>query len=61
MNRTILIILALCAIAPAGQRPPVKCTENSPERRGEEGCTVMANRPLLGSLTKTVYWHIESL
>jgi len=59
MNRTILIILALCAIAPAGQRPPVKCTENSPERRGEEGCTVLANRPLLGSLPKAVYWHID--
>lgn len=60
MNRTILIILALCAIAPAtGQRPPLKCTENSPERRGEEGCTVLANRPLLVPLPKTVYWHID--
>jgi quercetin dioxygenase-like cupin family protein len=59
MNRVILIILALCAIVPAGQRPPVRCTENSPERRGEEGCTVLANRPLLGSLPKTVYWHID--
>ena len=59
MNRVILMILALCAIAPAGQRPPVKCTENSPERRGEEGCTVLANRPLLGSLPKTVHWHID--
>ncbi|MGQ0764026.1 MAG: cupin domain-containing protein [Acidobacteriota bacterium] len=59
MNRTILIILALCTIAPAGQRPPVKCTENSPERRGEEGCTVLANRPLFGSVPKTAYWHID--
>jgi quercetin dioxygenase-like cupin family protein len=59
MSRTILIVLAVCALAPAGQRPPVKCTEDSPERRGEEGCTILASRPLLGSLTKPVYWHID--
>src|SRR5215207_5189 len=43
----------------AEQRPPVKCMENSPERRGEEGCTILTNRPLLGSLTNDVYWHID--
>jgi quercetin dioxygenase-like cupin family protein len=61
MNRTILIVLTLCAIASAahGQRPPVKCTEDSPERRGEEGCTVLANRALVGRLSKSAYWHID--
>lgn len=39
--------------------PGVKCTENSPERRGEEGCTILANRPLVGSVEKPVYWHID--
>jgi quercetin dioxygenase-like cupin family protein len=58
-SRTILILLAVCAPAPVGQRPPVKCTEDSPERRGEEGCTILARRPLLGSLAKPVYWHID--
>src|SRR5215213_901309 len=43
----------------AEQRPPVKCMENSPERRGEEGCTILANKPLLGSLTNDIYWHID--
>jgi quercetin dioxygenase-like cupin family protein len=33
--------------------------ENSPERRGEEGCTILMNRPLVGTLTKTMYWHID--
>lgn len=42
-----------------GQRPPVKCIEDSPERRGEEGCTILASRPLLGSVAKAVYWHID--
>jgi quercetin dioxygenase-like cupin family protein len=59
MIRAILIALVACALAPVGQRPPVKCTEDSPERRGEEGCTILASRPLLGSLTKPVYWHID--
>ena len=49
---------------PAAQKaehnnPGVKCTEDSPERRGEEGCTILANRPLVGSLAKPVYWHID--
>lgn len=39
--------------------PGVKCTEDSPERRGEEGCTILANRTLLGSVAKPVYWHID--
>jgi quercetin dioxygenase-like cupin family protein len=42
----------------AEQRPPVKCMENSPERHGEEGCTILANRPLLVSPIN-VYWHID--
>lgn len=41
--------------------PGVRCTEDSPERRGEEGCTILAHRPLLGSLEKPVYWHIDRL
>ena len=59
MSRTILVILVTCALAAVGQRPPVKCAEDSPERRGEEGCTILASRPLLGSLAKPVYWHID--
>lgn len=43
----------------ATERPPVKCMENSPERRGKEGCTILTNRPLAGPLAKTVYWHID--
>ena len=59
MSRTILIVLAVFALAPVGQRPPVKCAEDSPERRGEEGCTILTSRPLVGSLAKPAYWHID--
>lgn len=44
---------------PTGQRPPVKCLEDSPERRGEEGCAILASRPLTSSATDTLYWHID--
>jgi quercetin dioxygenase-like cupin family protein len=59
LSRAILIILAVCTWAAVQERPPVKCTEDSPERRGEEGCTILANRPLVRSRTKPVYWHID--
>lgn len=59
MRRAILALSFLCAFAAAEERPPVKCLEDSPERRGEEGCAILANRPLVGSLTKPAYWHID--
>ena len=46
-------------IADAKERPSVKCLENSPERHGEEGCTILASRLLAGSPAKPVYWHID--
>jgi quercetin dioxygenase-like cupin family protein len=61
-----LLLVSSCSIFKSNQKaeiaelqPPVKCTENSPERRGEEGCTILANRPLLGTPAKNLYWHID--
>ena len=59
MSRTLLAFFALCALAAAQEGPPVKCMPDSPERRGEEGCTILANRPLAGSTAKPTYWHID--
>ena len=59
MLRAILLIFAVCTIAAAQERSPVRCTEDSPERRGEEGCTILASRTLVGSLPKPVYWHLD--
>ena len=59
---TLLLIFALCEIA-FGQgsqnRSAVKCAEDSPERRGDEGCTILASRPLSGPVTGAVYWHLD--
>jgi quercetin dioxygenase-like cupin family protein len=55
-------MFTLCEIA-SGQgtqnRSAVKCAEDSPERRGEEGCTILASRPLSGAITGAIYWHID--
>jgi quercetin dioxygenase-like cupin family protein len=53
------LLLAACRDDSATPpRPPVKCMENSPERRGEEGCTILANRPL-HRRADNAYWHID--
>lgn len=46
-------------VAPVSQRPPTRCAPDSPERRGEEGCTILASRLLVGSTAAPIYWHIE--
>jgi quercetin dioxygenase-like cupin family protein len=53
------VIFALCALAAGAERPPVRCVQDSPERHGEEGCSVLASRPLVSSPTEPIYWHID--
>jgi len=43
----------------AQDRSAIKCLEDSPERRGEEGCSILANRPLTVSPKREVFWHID--
>ena len=67
-------ILSICLLAlvqaaevrpqiPSDQNAPhrsaVKCLEDSPERRGEEGCTILAARPISGNMKGSVYWHVD--
>ena len=59
MGRTIIAFCGLCSLAAVAERPPVKCMENSPERRGEEGHSILAVKPLIASTKKPTYWHID--
>jgi quercetin dioxygenase-like cupin family protein len=36
------------------------CVENSPERRGELGCSIIEKKILPGNLDEPVFWHIDS-
>ena len=35
------------------------CVENSPERRGEIGCSLVEDKPLPGPLKEPLFWHID--
>lgn len=59
MSRIFLAALAITVSVNAADRPPVKCAADSPERRGEEGCSILESRPLVSSTAKPLYWHID--
>src|SRR5687768_4199729 len=63
VSASLLLVVALVddCRSQTGQpdRSAVKCYEDSPERRGEEGCTILATQPIAGSIGRTVYWHID--
>ena len=42
----------------AAQLEP-SCVANSPERRGEMGCSLVENKPLPGTLHESLFWHID--
>ena len=54
-------IAVICLLATAigwTQEEPV-CVENSPERRGEIGCSIVERKPLPVTLREPVFWHID--
>ena len=59
MSLSILPVIAIFALVEPGARPPVKCTVDSPERHGKEGCSILASRPLVASAVEPLYWHLD--
>jgi quercetin dioxygenase-like cupin family protein len=43
----------------AGAQLMSTCTENSPERQGRQGCSVIESKLLPEGLTEPLYWHID--
>jgi quercetin dioxygenase-like cupin family protein len=52
------VIPVLRASIAAAQLAPT-CVENSPERRGEVGCSIIANKVLGNDLKEPLFWHID--
>lgn len=52
-----IFLLAIAETALAQEEPA--CAENSPERRGEIGCSIVENKPLPAYLGEPVFWHID--
>jgi quercetin dioxygenase-like cupin family protein len=68
MKSLSLFLLGLFLTCPNALRPSHQeaslqeeplCVENSPERRGEIGCSIVENKPLPTNLKEPVFWHID--
>ena len=55
---TMLLLSQLTAHMAAAQLMST-CVENSPERRGEIGCSIIEKKPLPVGLKEPVLWHID--
>ena len=51
-------LLILVAGTASAQLEP-SCVENSPERRGEIGCSLVETKPLPDNLKEPLFWHID--
>lgn len=56
----LLALLVLTASAASAQLEP-PCVENSPEREGGIGCSIVEIKPLTGILKEPLVWHIDRL
>ena len=52
----VLVVLSLAGIARAQEEPV--CVENSPERRGQIGCSIVERKPL-PTPKEPVFWHVD--
>jgi quercetin dioxygenase-like cupin family protein len=61
MTRMAGVLAVLSVLTPtiAAAQLMSTCAPDSPERRGEIGCTVLQTKPLPEGLTEPVFWHID--
>lgn len=52
-------LLSMLMVERAGAQAMSLCVENSPERRGEMGCSIIENKSLPDGLKEPLYWHID--
>ncbi len=54
-------VMLLSLLTPSTAAPQLMstCVENSPERRGELGCTIIENKLLPDGLRGPLFWHID--
>ena len=60
MRSTFILGIWVLILAQAGRAQATNCVRESPERRGEPGCSIIENRRLSGSLSDGVYWHVDA-
>ena len=53
------LALSFFLIPSAWAEPEPACVENSPERQGETGCSLVETKPLPPALKQPLFWHID--
>ncbi len=57
---TLVVLLASVLTTPlASAQLMSTCAADSPERRGELGCTIVATKPLPDGLREPLVWHLD--
>ena len=59
LSRLAAALLSLAAAGPAGAQLAANCAENTPERSGGIGCTVIASKLLPPIADGPLFWHID--
>jgi quercetin dioxygenase-like cupin family protein len=54
-----MLPISLVSASRAGAQLMSRCVENSPERRGELGCSIIENKTLPTTLKEPLFWHID--
>jgi quercetin dioxygenase-like cupin family protein len=56
-----IVMMALTVLTPSSARAQLMstCVENSPERRGELGCSIIESKLLPDGLREPLFWHID--
>jgi len=57
LGSIVFLVLVLAGIGRTQEEPV--CVENSPERRGEIGCSIVEKKPLPATLKEPAFWHID--
>jgi hypothetical protein len=55
----LIVLLALLVAMPARAQEEPMCVENSPERRGEIGCSIVETKRLPNPVKEPIFWHID--
>lgn len=59
MVRHLAAFLVIFAVTDGADAQQTACTQDSPERHGEPGCTIVTDKRLPGMLRSPVFWHID--
>ena len=58
-SASALMLVSVLTANTAAAQPMSTCVENSPERRGQIGCSIIESKVLPNGLKEPLFWHID--